>query len=398
VDRVPAGRLGKGNRVIVLPDPRRDTPLTLQLKESIRRDGPMTVQAYMSRCLWDREHGYYRKPAVLGAAGDFITAAEISQVFGELIGVWAGVVWQGVFQSPNPITIAEYGPGRGTMMRDALHAARVVPGFASAARVHLVEASAALTELQNATLADFPGNLTRGGELDAFTPPAIIFANEFLDSWPVAQWIKTADGWRIKGVVLDGDGNLQFGPIDGDCPREAFEALLPDAPPGAVIETQRLDQFAEALQELARRGPIALLIIDYGHTTPAAGDTLQAVRRHAYESPLTSPGEADLTVHVNFYDLASTLHRAGLALDGPVMQAEFLGSLGIVERASRLMAANPKRAGEIESGVARLLAPSGMGARFKVLGVRSPQLPPLPGFGAAAGPDASPGQGSGGRS
>jgi SAM-dependent MidA family methyltransferase len=384
--------------VIVLPDPRRDTPLALQLKESIRRDGPMTVQAYMSRCLWDREHGYYRKPAVLGAAGDFITAAEISQVFGELIGVWAGVVWQGVFQSPNPITIAEYGPGRGTMMRDALHAARVVPGFASAARVHLVEASAALTELQNATLADFPGNLTRSVELDAFTPPAIIFANEFLDSWPVAQWIKTADGWRIKGVVLDGDGNLQFGPIDGDCPREAFEALLPDAPPGAVIETQRLDQFAEALQELARRGPIALLIIDYGHTTPAAGDTLQAVRRHAYESPLTSPGEADLTVHVNFYDLASTLHRAGLALDGPVMQAEFLGSLGIVERASRVMAANPKRAGEIESGVARLLAPRGMGARFKVLGVRSPQLPPLPGFGAAAGPNASPGQGSGGRS
>ena len=239
--------------MIVLPDPRRDTPLALQLKESIRRDGPMTVQAYMSRCLWDHEHGYYRKPAVLGAAGDFITAAEISQVFGELIGVWAGVVWQGVFQSPNPITIAEYGPGRGTMMRDALHAARVVPGFASAARVHLVEASAALTELQNATLADFPGNLTRGGELDAFTPPAIIFANEFLDSWPVAQWIKTAEGWRIKGVVLDGDGNLQFGPIDGDCPREAFEALLPDAPPGAVIETQRLDQFAEALQDLARR-------------------------------------------------------------------------------------------------------------------------------------------------
>jgi SAM-dependent MidA family methyltransferase len=383
---------------VTVAPPHRDTPLALQIKDSIRRNGPMTVQAYMSRCLWDDEFGYYRRQPVLGAAGDFITAAEISQVFGELIGLWAGVVWQGVFGSPDRITLAEYGPGRGTMMRDALRATRVVPGFADAARVHLVEASAALAEVQDATLADFRGRVTSGSELDGFSPPAIIFANEFLDSWPVAQWMKTAEGWRIKGVALDAAANLQFQPIEGDCPHEAFEALLPNAPAGAVIETQRFDRFAEALQSLALRGPITLLIVDYGHTIPAAGDTLQAVRHHAYESPLTSPGEADLTVHVNFYDLASTLHRAGLALDGPVTQSEFLGSLGIVERASRLMSANPKRAGEIESGVARLLAPNGMGTRFKVLGVRSPSLPPLPGFGAAVGPAASPGQGQGGRS
>ena len=133
---------------------RRDTPLALQIKESIRRDGPMTVQTYMSRCLWDEDYGYYRRQPVLGAAGDFITAAEISQVFGELIGVWAGVVWQGVFGAPNPITLVEYGPGRGTMMLDALRAARVVPGFANASRVHLVEASAAFAAIQRATLAD----------------------------------------------------------------------------------------------------------------------------------------------------------------------------------------------------------------------------------------------------
>jgi SAM-dependent MidA family methyltransferase len=132
-------------------------------------------------------------------------------------------------------------------------------------------------------------------------------------------------------------------------------------------------------------------MIDYGHTTPAAGDTLQAVREHKYESPLTSPGEADLTVHVNFYDLASTLHRAGMALDGPVTQAEFLGSLGIIERTSRLMAANPARAAEIETGVARLLAPNGMGARFKVLAARSNGLASLPGFGAARVANAAPG-------
>jgi SAM-dependent MidA family methyltransferase len=364
--------------------------LALALKECIRRDGPMPVQDYMARCLWDEAHGYYRRQPVLGGAGDFITAAEISQVFGELIGVWAGVVWQGVFNAPETITLAEYGPGRGTMMRDALRAARVVPGFADAARIHLVEASAALADIQAATLADFRAGTTWGTDLDDFEPPAIIFANEFLDSWPVAQWMKTPEGWNVKGVVLDAHGELKFAPIEGDCPREAFEALLPDAPPGSVVETQRLDRLATALQTLTQRGPIAMLIIDYGHTTPSAGDTLQAVRAHAYESPLASPGEADLTVHVNFYDLASTLHRAGLALDGPVTQAEFLGSLGIVERASRLMSANPKLAGEIETGVARLLAPNGMGSRFKVLGARSPELPPLPGFGAATGPDSQP--------
>ncbi|MFT3730064.1 MAG: SAM-dependent methyltransferase [Hyphomicrobium sp.] len=370
---------------------RRDTPLARRIKEKIRRDGPMTIDTYMSACLWDAEHGYYRRRQVFGASGDFITAADISQVFGELLGVWAGVVWQGVLAAPNPITIVEYGPGRGTMMRDVLRAARIVPGFSSVARVHLVEASEALIEMQTETLSDFKNLLSWGRELDEFNPPAIIFANEFLDSWPVAQWIKTPKGWRIRAITLDANGELQFAAIDGDCPREAFEALLPDAPPGTVIETQRLDQLADALQALAERGPIAFLMIDYGHTTPAAGDTLQAVRNHKYESPLTSPGEADLTVHVNFYDLASTLHRAGLALDGPVTQSEFLGALGIVERASRLMSANPARASEIETGVARLLAPNGMGSRFKVLAARSAGLPSLPGFSASRAPSAAAG-------
>lgn len=370
---------------------RRDTPLSRRIKDRIRRHGPMTIDAYMASCLWDVDHGYYRRQRVFGATGDFITAADVSQVFGELLGVWAGVVWQGVLGAPNPITLIEYGPGRGTMMRDVLRAARIVPGFSSVARVHLVEASETLIAMQTETLADFRDMLSWGRELDEFNPPAIIFANEFLDSWPAAQWIKTPSGWHIRAVTLDAAGELQFAAIDGDCPREAFEALLPDAPPGTVVESQRLDQLAEALKALSERGPIAFLIIDYGHTTPAAGDTLQAVREHKYESPLTSPGEADLTVHVNFYDLASTLHRAGLALDGPVTQAEFLGSLGIIERTSRLMAANPARAAEIETGVARLLAPNGMGSRFKVLAARSQGLPSLPGFSAARVPDPAPG-------
>jgi NADH dehydrogenase [ubiquinone] 1 alpha subcomplex assembly factor 7 len=370
---------------------RRDTPLARRIKERIRRDGSMTIDSYMSACLWDADYGYYRRQRIFGATGDFITAADISQVFGELLGVWAGVVWQGVLGAPDPITIVEYGPGRGTMMRDILRAARIIPGFTNVARVHLVEASEALIEMQTTTLADFRSMLSWGRELDEFNPHAIIFANEFIDSWPVAQWVKTSEGWHIRGVTLDATGELQFAAIEGDCPRQAFEALRPNAPTGTVIESQRLDQLADVLKALAERGPIAFLMIDYGHTTPAAGDTLQAVREHKYESPLTSPGEADLTVHVNFYDLASTLHRAGLALDGPVTQTEFLGSLGIVERASRLMAANPARAAEIETGVARLLAPNGMGSRFKVLAARSQGLPSLPGFGAARVPNAAPG-------
>jgi NADH dehydrogenase [ubiquinone] 1 alpha subcomplex assembly factor 7 len=390
VDRPPDGRAWKGNGVSE-NGLRRDTPLARQIKNRIRRDGPMTIDSYMSACLWDADYGYYRRQRIFGASGDFITAADISQVFGELLGVWAGVVWQGVLGAPNPVTIVEYGPGRGTMMRDILRASRIIPGFSNVARVHLVEASDALVAMQTETLADFRSLLSWGRELDEINPPAIIFANEFLDSWPVAQWIKTPAGWHIRGVVIDADDNLQFAPINGECPHEAFEALRPNAPPGTVIESQRLDQLAAALKALADRGPIAVLMIDYGHTVPAAGDTLQAVREHKHESPLASPGEADLTVHVNFYDLASTLHRAGLALDGPVTQAEFLGSLGIIERASRLMAANPARATEIETGAARLLAANGMGSRFKVLAARALGLPSLPGFGASRVPSAAPG-------
>lgn len=359
---------------------RRNTPLAQKLRDTIRRDGPMTVHSYMSWCLWDQDHGYYCRRPVFGTAGDFVTSAEISQVFGELVGIWAGVVWRTILGAPPAVTLAEYGPGRGTMMRDVLRSARVVPGFADALRVHLVEASQSLASVQRATLADAQIEATWGETLEGFAAPAIIIANEFLDSWPAAQWVKTAEGWRIRGIVLDQTQNLQYAALEGECPHEALDALSPDAALGAVAETQRLDQFADALRDLAARGPVVALIIDYGHTTPAAGDTLQAVRDHVYESPLTSPGEADISVHVNFFDLACSLHRVGLELDGPVTQTEFLGALGAVERASRLMSANPARAGEIETGVARLIAPNGMGTRFKVMAVRSAGLPPLPGL------------------
>ena len=366
------------------PDLRRPTPLAIKLKDEIRHGGPITVAEFMSRCLWDEAHGYYATRRVIGRAGDFITAAEISQTFGEIIGLWAGVVWQQVLGAPQAVQLVEYGPGRGTMMRDALRAARVIPGLCEATSVHLLEMSPELIAAQREALSDAPVPISWGHNLVGFRTPAIIIANEFLDAWPVEQWIKTENGWRQRGIGLDLRGELCFSDMNQPPVNDGFETRFPGAPVGALVENQRLERLAEAFQTLARSGPVTALIIDYGYATASVGDSLQAVREHKYESPLTSPGEADLSAHVSFYELASVLHSCGLAIDGPVTQAEFLSSLGIIERGSRLMHANPARAGEIETGLARLLAPNGMGTRFKAIGVRSPQLPPLPGFGSAS--------------
>lgn len=365
------------------PGVERDTPLAHILKTIIRRSGPMPVATYMAHCLWDGDHGYYATKTVLGRDGDFITASDISQTFGELLGLWAGIVWQQVMGGPPQIRLVEYGPGRGTLMRDAVRATRVVPGFQAAASVRLVEMSATLHAEQQAALADCALPVTWGQNLAGFTAPAIIFANEFLDSWPVTQWVKTPNGWRMRAVDLDAAGQFVFTILDDTAINSDFDLRFPGAPAGSIVERLDHNRFAAALKLVAASGPVAAVIIDYGYTDAASGDTLQALRGHAYESPFASPGEADLTTHVNFLDLAIALHHAGFELDGPVTQAEFLGSLGIIERASRLMAANPNRAGEIETGIARLMAPNGMGSRFKVIGVRSPLLPPLPGFAAA---------------
>ena len=363
------------------PAARRNTPLALKLKASIGRDGPMTVAEYMGRCLWDEEHGYYATQTVIGSTGDFITAAEITQVFGEIIGLWSAVVWQQVLGSPPALQLVEYGAGRGTMMRDALRAARVVPGFVAAASVHLLELSPTLAGAQRDALSGAGVPVTWGQNLAGFPVPAIILANEFLDAWPVEQWIKTDTGWRWRGVGIDVGGELCFTTVPGTRTRDDLDVQLPNAILGSVVESQRPERLAEAFKTLNQNGPMTALLIDYGHVAPVSGDTLQAVRNHAYESPLTSPGEADLSAQISFFELATALHASGLAIDGPVTQAEFFGSLGMIERASRLMSANPQRAGEIEAGIARLMSPNGMGTRFKVMGVRSPQLPPLPGFG-----------------
>ena len=363
------------------PEARRDTPLALKLRERIARDGPITVAAYMEACLTDPEHGYYVHRSAIGASGDFITAPEISQIFGELIGLWAAFVWQQMGR-PARFRLMELGPGRGTLMRDALRALRIVPGIADAAEVVLVEINGPLQTMQAKALAGTPWRISWShGIPEPAAMPFIVIANELLDTLPVHQSIMQPDmSWGLRHVGLDAKDRLCFVTRPS-----AATSPWRDAKRGDILE-DCYQEYGSLCCRFAQSQPFAGLFLDYGHVKSDLGDTLQALRAHAYEHPLTSPGEADLTAHVNFEAFAEAA-AAGwaslghdLVIDGPVTQAEFLGSLGIMERASRLMAANPAKAGAIEMDVARLMSPTGMGSRFKAIGLRSPQLPPLPGF------------------
>jgi NADH dehydrogenase [ubiquinone] 1 alpha subcomplex assembly factor 7 len=259
-------------------------------------------------------------------------------------------------------------------MIDLLRAARSVPEFGAAVRVHMVEVSRTLKKEQERAL-HAKGHLAKWhhGIEDVAQGPAIIIANEFLDAFPVRQYV--FDGaWRQR-VIDASDGALKFG--TGAAVKDfAHDA----AQEGAIAELRPGEE--QLLSELQRReGSLAALVIDYGPAEHALGETLQAVRDHAYADPLSAPGEADLTAHVQFAALAEKCRAAGFQVQGPVTQAEFLGRLGLAERAARLMSTNPARAGDIETAAQRLVSPTGMGSLFKVLALRSPSLSPLPGFG-----------------
>lgn len=369
----------------------RETPLSRKLKARIHRDGPLSVKEYVEACLNDPEHGYYRRRPAIGADGDFITAPEISQVFGELIGLWCAVVWQQM-GAPQEFDLVEFGPGRGTLMSDVLRATRIVPGFHDALALRLVDSNTTLTRFQKAALEPHARRDTThawtatwhetpaacAAALAEGTTPFLVIANEFLDTCPGEQYVIKDRRPVLRGVGLDEAGALAF-------------TLLPDRPPppdlaplslseGDCVEVQDFGFFDPFAHLMAER-PSAALFIDYGATTPRAADTLQAVRGQKAEHPLLFPGEADLSFQVDFTRFASSAHAVpGLATDGPTPQAAFLGKLGIVERASRLMSANPEKAGAIEAGVQRLMAPIGMGSRFLAVGVRPESLAPLPGL------------------
>lgn len=363
--------------------PAAATPLLAELREIISAEGPIGVARYMGLALGHPRHGYYVTRDPLGAAGDFTTAPEISQMFGEMIGLWAAETWR-LMGEPATLRLVELGPGRGTLMADALRAARALPAFLDAVEVHLVETSPVLAGAQRAALAAC-GQPAAGGRRVAWHArledvpggPAIVIANEFLDALPIRQFERRERGWHERLVGLGPDGALAFGLAP-----EPEPALPSPGRPGDVLEVGEAAQaVARRLAErLVREGGAALLV-DYGHVRPGYGDTLQAVRRHAYADPLADPGEADLTAHVDFAALARVASAAGALVHGPVTQGAFLSGIGIAARAERLRrAAGPEGASAIDAALARLVEPGQMGRLFKVLALSGPGLSPLPGL------------------
>lgn len=347
------------------------TDLRQRIADAIRVNGPMPVSLYMLMCLHDPKQGYYAtRPAF---NHDFTTAPETTQVFGELLGLWAAHEWMAMGK-PGAFHLIELGPGRGVMMADALRAARSVPGFLEAARISLVEASPALRAEQARLLSAYTTH--HHDDLDDVPPgPSIILANEFLDCLAIRQFVRDGDVWRERQVGLDTQGDLALGvgpPVD----------LPPHVEPkGDQVEfAPALETLADALARRLLAHPGRALLIDYGPVDHSPGDTLRAFRAGRQVSPLADPGACDLTADVDFQRLAKLCAAQGLAVHGPITQQFFLASLGARHRAEALARANPERAAEIRAGVTRLLDPEDMGAPFRTIALTPPGAVPPPGF------------------
>ena len=360
------------------------TPDTLgrKIARRIRDEGPLSVAAYMAMALHDPEGGYYARRDPIGARGDFITAPEISQVFGELIGLWCAVIWDQLGR-PDPVILAELGPGRGVLIGDLLRAAAAVPDFHRALRLHLVEASAPLRAAQQQRLAQFePIWVPRFQDLP--DGPMLLVANEFLDALPIRQFVRCGPHWSERMVTLDDENCFVF--VDGPpSPVARFllsDALRDSAGQGAVVEIcPAALALAAALGARFAHQPGAALFIDYGYFPSASGTTLSALHGHHVVPVLTAPGTADLSAHVDFAAFAEAARAGGAEAHGPVPQAKLFTALGARERAAVLRArANPCQQHDLDSGIERLLDPGGMGTLFKAIALVSPWLPAPPGF------------------
>lgn len=355
------------------------------LRRRIALEGPLTIARYMEECLGNPQHGYYMTRDPLGQAGDFTTAPEISQMFGELLGLWAAVQWQAMGMPPL-IHLVELGPGRGTLMADALRAAAGVAPFRESLSVHLVETSPVLRAKQKETLAGHHPDVAPlwWNDLSQVPPgPMIVLANEFFDALPIRQFQRDVGGWRERLVTWDeGAGQLAF-TLSGNAPKTPLiPPPLDQVDAGSLVEICPigLRKMHTLAARLAAEGGAAL-IIDYGHDQSGAGDTLQAVRDHEYADVLSDPGAADLTAHVDFQQLAATAILTGALTYGPVGQGEFLMALGITERAAALTEiADRRQRADIDAALARLTGDDQMGRLFRVMAVQHPSLPVPAGF------------------
>jgi SAM-dependent MidA family methyltransferase len=358
------------------------TPLSDKIKAIILATGPISVTDYFALCLADPEHGYYRTREPFGQGGDFITAPEISQLFGELIGMFLFEAWRRHGQ-PDAVVIAEIGPGRGTMMADILRVlSRLSPDLYEKAKVHLVETSERLQKVQSQTLVAHKFKIAWHESFEEIPDGFLLLvANELFDAIPIRQFVKTEQGFRERMVGLDANDHLCFtagvATIDPD--------LLPPGDPiplGTIFEVAPArDAVMAAISARLKRSDGSALIIDYGHMATNYGDTLQAVRDHQFDPPLAHPGEADITSHVDFEQLARRAVAEGLRINGLTYQGDFLVAMGIRERAEALARGKDIIVQEGVRQDAERLSGSGegkMGELFKVLAVSHPAVALVP--------------------
>lgn len=366
--------------------------LTEKLARHIEQAGPISVAEYMNTALGDPEFGYYMSREPFGRDGDFTTAPEISQMFGELVGLWAAQVWLNM-ESPENVSLVELGPGRGTLMADIMRTlAKAVPALHDAADIHLVEMSPQLRQEQKKVLKNKttrPPTWHDGIDTLPDTP-MIIIANEFFDALPVHQYVKSGSGWheRLVGLGADGasGGPAAFGFCLAETPIPYPQVLPQDINARIEVETiaETRPEANTLMQDLGNKLGVhkgAALIIDYGHARSGFGDTFQAVKNHMPQHVLFNTGEADLTAHVDFAALITAAVSAGLETSPVVTQKAFLKALGIETRAEKLMEnASAAQSSDIKSAFDRLTGPQQMGSLFKVLSVYTSGLAVPPGF------------------
>ena len=350
-----------------------------RLAREIALTGPMTVADYVTRCLHDPIDGYYATRPALGAGGDFITAPLISQMFGELIGLWAVETWNRL-GAPERFRLVEVGPGDGTLMDDALRAARLAPEFLQACDLILIEPSAPLRAEQAKRLAGAdvePRWVSSLSQIET-DAPVILIANEVLDCLPARQFVRTEGGWAERRIGVNDAGELMFGltAITGGFARPDF-----DMEPGQVFEiSDQQAAFGRDLGELVKAASGAALLIDYGRDRPGAGDTLQGLRRHAKVDPLDRPGETDLTQWADFPIVLEAAVRTGADVTGCLDQGDFLRLLGIEARADRLIEGRPDAEAVIQRQLDRLVGDDQMGSLFKAAAIFSPRKLVVPGW------------------
>lgn len=351
------------------------TPLAETLLARMRLSGPLNMADYMAECLMHPKHGYYSTRDPFGQQGDFTTAPEISQMFGELLGLLLAQVWLDQGQ-PTPFTLAELGPGRGTLMADVLRATAIVPGFQDAAQVCLVEVSPHLQQIQAQTLSTHPVTwLEHAGALPQ--GPLFLLANEFFDALPIRQFTRHRDGWQEHLIAARGTGLVRALSDPHAVPE--IDHRLADTSAGDVVETcaPAVPIMGEIASRIETHGGVAI-VIDYGGWH-SLGETLQALQSHGYQDPLSSPGQADLTAHVDFEALVRA--APGVCATGLTNQGQLLERLGIRER-HRALAQNLTGASldDHNAALKRLTEKDEMGTLFKAVGFYPKTAPPPPGF------------------